>query len=507
MVEISTGKTVILRHSSQNYPHTHNLMKVRLMPLFRKQFVTFLSLSLIVLFFICSTDLCQAAETSPEAPLQIATFECDITPPLGSPLCYGHLPPAKKIDDPLIARGIIILGSDKPIVLLALDWVGANNGTQDVWKKQLADALGTTTDHCAIHCLHQHDTPGVDLSTNDLLKQNGLNGVMYDEAYVADVMQRTTAAARQSLKKTQPVTHVGTGKGKVEQFASNRRILGPDGKVKIVRFSSSRIPAAIAAPVGTIDAYVRVLSLWNKDQPLVALSYYATHPQSYYGRGGVSCDTVGLARSIHEKQTPGVMHIHFNGAGGNIGAGKFNNGSTKNRPLLAQRLADGMKHAWDTTEKTPVSANDVKWKSKPVLLPLRDTLDETELTGILKNPDARLTNRLRAARDLNYLQRTQAGQTIDITRLKIGPAQIIHMPGELFVEYQLAAQKMAPGDFVCMAAYGDQGPGYIGTKVSYAEGGYETGRVSRTAPEVEEVLMLTLRELVTNNDKESTPKK
>ncbi|MCA9015839.1 MAG: hypothetical protein KDA77_10950, partial [Planctomycetaceae bacterium] len=66
--------------------------------------------------------------------------------------------------------------------------------------------------------------------------------------------------------------------------------------------------------------------------------------------------------------------------------------------------------------------------------------------------------------------------------------------------YQLAAQKMAPGDFVCMAAYGDQGPGYIGTTIAYAEGGYETSRVSRTAPEVETVLMQTLKELVTHND-------
>ncbi|MCA9022463.1 MAG: hypothetical protein KDA74_20080, partial [Planctomycetaceae bacterium] len=370
-----------------------------------------------------------------------------------------------------------------------------NNGAQDVWKQKLAEALNTTTDHCAVHCLHQHDAPGVDISANARLKQQNLNGIMYNEAYLNDVMQRTIAAAQQSLKKAQPVTHVGTGKGKVEQFASNRRILGPDGKVKIVRYSSSRNPAAIAAPVGTIDPFVRLLSLWNEDQPLVILSYYATHPQSYYGKGGVSCDTVGLARALHEKQTPGVLHVHFNGAGGNIGAGKFNNGDPENRPLLAQRLAAGMKQAWDSTEKTPVSAKDVNWKSKPVLLPLRDTLDETQLTGILENPKARLTERIRAARDLEYLKRTQAGTTIDITRLKIGPAQVIHMPGELFVEYQLAAQKMAPGDFVCMAAYGDQGPGYIGTTIAYAEGGYETSRVSRTAPEVEETLMQTLKEL------------
>ena len=74
------------------------------------------------------------------------------------------------------------------------------------------------------------------------------------------------------------------------------------------------------------------------------------------------------------------------------------------------------------------------------------------------------------------------------------------MPGELFVEYQLAAQKMAPEDFVCMAAYGDQGPGYIGTTIAYGQGGYETGRVSRTAPEVEGTLMQTLKELVAGQE-------
>jgi hypothetical protein len=70
------------------------------------------------------------------------------------------------------------------------------------------------------------------------------------------------------------------------------------------------------------------------------------------------------------------------------------------------------------------------------------------------------------------------------------------MPGELFVEYQLAAQKIQPDAFVCMAAYGDYGPGYIGTEVSYFEGGYETGIPSRVAPSVERVLLQGLKELL-----------
>ena len=47
---------------------------------------------------------------------------------------------------------------------------------------------------------------------------------------------------------------------------------------------------------------------------------------------------------------------------------------------------------------------------------------------------------------------------------------------------------MKPLATVCMAAYGDYGPGYIGTQIAYSQGGYETGYVSRVAPEVEKVL-------------------
>ena len=74
---------------------------------------------------------------------------------------------------------------------------------------------------------------------------------------------------------------------------------------------------------------------------------------------------------------------------------------------------------------------------------------------------------------------------------------MLHLPGELFVEYQLAAQKLRPDLFVAMAAYGDYGPGYIGTEVAYPQGGYETGPSSSlVAPSVERVLMDAIKRLL-----------
>lgn len=50
---------------------------------------------------------------------------------------------------------------------------------------------------------------------------------------------------------------------------------------------------------------------------------------------------------------------------------------------------------------------------------------------------------------------------------------------------------------VAMAAYGDYGPGYIGTEVAYGEGGYETSpQASSVAPEVEKVLINAVQQLL-----------
>jgi len=283
----------------------------------------------------------------------------------------------------------------------------------------------------------------------------------------------------------------------VEKVASNRRVLGPDGRVAIQRQSSGgKNPAAREAPEGTIDPLVRLIAFWHEDQPLGVMTYYATHPQSYYGRGGVNWDFVGMAREIREQALPGVPHIHFDGAGGNVAAGKYNDGSQEKRPLLAQRLAAGMRRAWESQEKVPLTAGDVGWSVKKVALPVRDSLIESELLAKLTDESENLKARLRAARDLTFLRRMQNGHRIPLSCLNLGSARVLHMPGELFVEYQLAAQQMQPGKFVAMAAYGDYGPGYIGTKIAYSQGGYETGIVSRVAPEVETVLSDGMQQLL-----------
>jgi len=426
--------------------------------------------------------------------LRIATFNVDATPPLGSPVAYA---PVRKIEDPLSARGFVLLGAGKPVVLCAVDWIGIGNGGIDVWRERLAAAAGTTADRVSVHSLHQHDGPRCDFSAEELLEAHMLGGRSYDAAFARHTIEQAAGAIRQAIPNSRPVTHLGVGQAKVEKVASNRRILGSDGKVKIIRFSSSRNPEAIAAPEGTIDPYLKLISFWDHDTPLVSVTYYATHPQSYYGKGDVTSEFVGLARAQREARLPEVAHIHFNGASGNVAAGKYNDGSPKMRPVLAQRMADGMRKAWEATTRTPIQAADVEWRTRPVALPVGEHLKIDELRKTLDNPQAKLADRLGAARKLVWAERRAAGRQIDVGCLRLKEVYVLHLPGELFVEYQLAAQALRPQSTVCMAAYGDYGPGYIGTKIAYSQGGYETSpRATNVAPGVEEVLMTAIRELL-----------
>ncbi len=435
--------------------------------------------------------------TASDRPLRLAIFQADVTPPLGSPLCNGNVKPVLEVVTPLTARGIVLLGAGEPIVLCAVDWVGIANESHDAFRISLAQAAGTKIERVTLHTLHQHDAPGSDFATERLLASHGLGGLYSNRGFDEDSMAKIAEALRGSMTETQPVTHSGRGVGRVEKVASNRRILGPSGQVVLQRQSSGgRNPAARAAPEGTIDPDVRLLSLWNNGKAIAVLTWYATHPQSYYGRGSVNWDFVGMAREIRSKALPGIPHIHFNGAGGNVAAGKYNDGAKEKRPLLAGRLAAGMKLAWDSQKLQTLTARDVEWKVVPVPIPVRDTLDDDELLAKITNTKLKDRDRVRAARDLTFLRRAVSGYRIPLSCLRLGTARIVHMPGELFVEYQLAAQSLRPDDFVAMAAYGDYGPGYIGTEVAYTQGGYETGIVSRVAPEIESVLMDAVRKLL-----------
>jgi hypothetical protein len=316
---------------------------------------------------------------------------------------------------------------------------------------------------------------------------------VFDAQWGRQVLDRVARSLAESLKHTEPLTHVAHGEAKVEQVASSRRVMGPNGKVAFVRYSAMKDPKVRAMPEGLIDPLLKTVSFWNGQRKLVALHYYATHPMSYYGDGMVTSDFTGIAR---EKRTrdDGVPHIYFTGCGGNVTAGKYNDGDKANRAVLTQRIHAAMIESEAQAQRVPVGK--VEWRVKPLVLAPDPEFSEERMIKIIEEQKAARKRPIGPALRLAFIRHCATKTPIQFSSLHVGDhVCLLHLPGEAFVEYQLFAQQQAPGSFVATASYGDLGPGYIPLEKSFAEGGYEPTQAF-AAPTSEKAIKDAIRELV-----------
>jgi hypothetical protein len=400
--------------------------------------------------------------------LALSTFLTEITPPVGHPCMGGGIAPVKEVLDPLFAHGFILHGTGKPVAFVALDWCEVRNGAYELFRTAVAKAVGTDPGRVMPCCLHQHDAPIADLEAQQLLERHKATGAICDLAFLDKTVARVAADARDSVTVTRPVTHIGTGEAKVEKVASNRRYTDADGRARYNRMSATRDPKIRDADEGTIDPLLKTLSFWDGDDPLLALSAYATHPMSFYGKGSVSADFVGLARKRRQADTPKVFQMYASGCSGNVTAGKYNDGDPTNRPVLADRVHAAMAAAWKATKTVPVK--DAAFRSVPLALEPRTSagFSEEELTKRLKD-DPKPFGQCLAALGLSWKKRCDAGKPIDLPVLDFGSAVLTVLPAESYVEFQLAAQKLRPDSFVVVAGYGECGPGYIPVERAWKE--------------------------------------
>ncbi len=449
------------------------------------------TLFVLVLFLSGGAEPARAAA----APYAIAPFSADVTVPIGHGMMGGYWK-ATSVADPLFAKGVVLWGGEQPVVFVSVDWCEIRNDAYDRWREVIAAAAGTTRERVLVSSIHQHEAPVADLTAQRFLEERGLEDGVCDVEFHEKAVQRVAAAVRAAMRERRPVTHLGLGKAKVDRVASNRRYLLPDGRPSFNRGSASAANVlAREAPDGTIDPWLRTLSFWHDDQPVAALSAYAVHPMSYYRTGEISADFPGLARARRQQETPDCLQIYLSGASGNVTAGKYNDGARATRGVLADRLHAAMVEAWRETKRVPLTS--LAFRNTTVRLAPRDEpgLRPDELLATLV--PARLPReRNLAAMGLSWRKRVDAGQPIDVPLIDFGAAQLLLLPGESYVEFQLAAQRMNPESFVMVAGFGESATGYVPTEQAVTEKDTNLGDWCWVAPGAEAALLAAIQRVV-----------
>ncbi|HND52765.1 MAG TPA: hypothetical protein PLV92_10230, partial [Pirellulaceae bacterium] len=377
------------------------------------------------------------------------------------------------VDDAQEAIGFVLSGAGKPVVVCAVDWTGLLNSAHVAWRTALAEAAGTTPDRVAVQCVHQHNAPFACLDAQKIVAAQGDLPAIVDVEFFERCLQAGRAAVKAAVAKARPLTHIATGQAKVLEVASNRRFLGPDGKIQFWRGSATKDAKLQELPEGLIDPWLKTVAFYEGDKKVVACHYYATHPMSYYGDGRASSEFVGLARKKRQGDEPDTTHIYFTGCSGNIAAGKYNDGTPAARERLTSRMYDGISASEKELIRQPVER--VAWRTAELLCSPNPVFNAEKIEAEINKKSNAVVARNRPAYTLAFIRRCEQRVPIVLSALHINQATLLHLPAESFLEYQLDAQKAAPNRFVATAAYGDGGPWYIPTRDAYPQGGYEVG--------------------------------
>jgi hypothetical protein len=432
--------------------------------------------------------------------MRIAPFTVDITPPVGHPLAYS---PNDKVDLPIFVRGLVVEHDSTRAVLAAAEIIGLYGLPYRRWRSAIAHAARVPVRNVLLHSVHQHDS--LIPQTKEIVSQVAhLPGAIKDESKFSDALpQKIAAAVRKAVRGNwKSVRRVATAERRISGLASNRRLLGSDGKVHAMRWSMTTNRKLQREGVGRIDPLLRTIGfVGNGGRVLASLHFYATHPMGAYGRRMVSADIPGVALRHAEKTLrDGAQHIYFTGCAGDITFGKYTyQTKAENLSNLGKRLGEALVR--NVRELSPCDGELLKLKHVPLQIPLdrRHCSPERYRKDFLK-----AENRFQAGWAANFRYITQRWKrfgSTTLTRLSLSPrAHVVSLPAETVVEYQLFAQSLMPEDFLACAAYADGTFHYLCTDRMFDQGGYEPS-VSMAPKGFEKMYRSALEKLLIGNGK------
>lgn len=406
--------------------------------------------------------------------LRLASFKTDITPPGGEPIAFGV---NRRVDSRIFVRGLVLQKDSVRAVLAAADIIGLHGSVYRVWRRAIAFAAGCPEKNVLLHCVHQHDSILPPSKTRLRLGAKLNLGPQPSVAYYSRILSNIGAAVRQAVRgRWRKVSRIATSERRVAGLASNRRLVGPDGKIFAMRWSMTSNLELQRKPVGQIDPFLRTVGfLSENERVLAALHYYATHPMGAYGRNMASADIPGVALSYAEKTRRGTAQLYFTGCAGDVTFGKYTFASkSKNLRVLGARLGRALAENLLALRGKNHSAISLRLTRASFDLPL----DRARINA------AAMEKRLRAAKErgaahfpirmLELLRGWERWRRVELTRLDLGPdLHILSFPAETVVAYQLFAQELAPEHFIAIAGYAEGIYGYLPTARMFSEGGHE----------------------------------
>ena len=422
--------------------------------------------------------------------LMVGTARVTINPPLGTNLCgyAGRIPGNIGVHDDLYAKALVLSDGEQRAAIVTLDLIGLIDEQVARIRRRAGDMTGIPGANMLIGCSHTHAGPA-----NMDIRACGKSNPVYIEELLGKVIQVIAEAA----KELRPA-RFGFGSAQ-SGLAINRRYRAPSGQMQIGNNVGGLTDPEVGIWLFADEAGKTIATIFN----------YACHAVTMGGDNRwVSGDWPGAAQRAIEAAVGGQA-MYLQGCCGNINPGPRggfdvveSNGKLVSDPVIA--VLPGIR----TTDevKFDIASEMAELPLEPMI-----SIEQAEQTiedagKALGKPDLPLWEK-----DINeaYCEWAQtiveqggesaATDSFEVQRFSINDANIVGLPGEVFVEYALNIKKMRPNTFV--AGYANGNVGYVPTAAAFPDGGYEVDLAyklyseQKLSPAVEEVILDSARKV------------
>ncbi|MCZ6634041.1 MAG: neutral/alkaline non-lysosomal ceramidase N-terminal domain-containing protein [bacterium] len=387
----------------------------------------------------------------------------DITPPLGTMIPgLFHDRFAERVHDPLHVRSFVMDQGGEGVAIVVCDLIGVKRDYLDRAKDRITEAIGFGAERILISCTHTHT-----------------GAATGDDAYTEFLIDRIVDAVRLAWEDRKPV-EVSFGQASEDRVVFNRRYRMTDGSV---RTNPGVGNPDVVEPVGPVDPEIGVLCLQEADgQPVGLLANYALH---YVGapdaQRSISADYFGAFSSVIQRMRDDrFVAALANGACGDInnvdvqGGKRPQNDCFQHSERVAGLIAAGAMWAWnemDFADDVPIDAaiQEISLERKPK--PSEADLERVrEMEGKEK---ATMAERAFVRRITKRMADVPDQVQTWVQALRIGDLGIAAVPGELMVELGLDLKARSPFAQTMVIELANDSVGYLPTRKSYDEGGYE----------------------------------
>lgn len=423
----------------------------------------------------------------------------DITPKAGVHLAgdVGGYRPAQSVLDPLHAQAVVFEQDGRKLCFLALDVTIITKEYTDRIREAATTRYGFERDAVLVCATQTHSSPSI----GHFMVDDDFPAVPPDREFVrggdlpyADFATGRAIEAIGRANAALETAQIAAGSGVLDGLAFNRRGILRNGKAGMPWFYSGLQqplgPTGYRYMEGPSDPEVGVLCARNSGMRMLAmLLHHTCHPVNIYAsqRPVISADWPGTwGQALRKNHGSSLVPLVVNGCCGNINPWPpFAPDFKPDHRRMGNALAEMSEKIIGTLAFADQSALD--WRRAYVNLPVR-TVDAAELREaeefLAKYPDPPWSkenprrvdwNWSRAAwlKSIELLRRRSPYIAYEVQAFRVGDTAFVGLPGEPFVEGQLAIKIGSPAYPTYVVHCCTQYMGYLPTREAYAHEGHE----------------------------------